>query len=1154
MSSIHAGSIASFNEKYKKVSTELEAVSSAFQNAIRDAQTNIDTTAQIGDSLNALVQEFSTNSLSKLETDASFYPSSKRVAEFRLKNYQDDSDFVQPIMRKDVSLSYDIEKILQPTTTFGESTVEILENLNTCNSHIEKLVKTLSNLDIYISRINQKFLNECAVFKIPDPSSDTPQYGDSTLTLFVAYNSIRNLTSTSFQKAMDNYKKIFTSPAINNTSIYQPKRLHECGLNIDTGFSPSIANTFLVSNFNIVKKDIIEFEAKCILDDIVFIKTIKAHLVAVFSEVSSNISDVDENDIINELKNIFININQFFIADSSRVSSEPSEFEGCGKNKKNKSGKKNKIKCIPSPSKMHRLVSNVIPADTREYINFPKPPVSRACKRLRGGARKKSTTKSKKIKKEVLDEEDEFLIEPDDSNSDSNSDSDTDSNTQEKNVLPPYVDIKFLNKLFKPFAQILSMGARGYMAGIDFGFFSMGYDFEFMDDFKLPELQDFLTKIDSFSKFWPLLSDLFSKPEINTINKKCLIDECENIAKTTFVVIEAVRMSKLVGQTNVDGSECTLKKMIKENSSALFPMYFSSREAAVLSQYLSKFYNDPTLEMSSFSIDYIKDIFLLQPHIQILMLYIYGFFINYLFTKSDDEGTVDQLVNLTNLESVIMPSLEFLLARDTGLSFRDYTDTTSFKVDNIYRYILQNIISMSGGSYGSELDNDSRILIVSYILNTILDFIYRVATVNKTVSQFGHRSEQYVNLMKQHNRNEIQNIQDFEGFMGPYIRSAKLIENTMFIQLFNYNALSFENEALLNAKINIRNLASFCINTKTSTDIMTSACANYNAIIKNIFIFVFLAYRSKLGNVDTNEVIFGKGGCSCSGVEKPPAAELVIDYFNNNGKAKGLKEKKGLVFEENGDNKYSPDVKFLMEIPSLKGIIEYFKQVQHKDFYAVDSVKAIDAPFSAFSNDLSPQSRQHNSKVESDSSNEFFKIYAAYRIFEKGVSTLATQNKLVAMKYFEILNFVEDLKFFFLIENIALQHFYHCPYAYIFNEDVVMFAHLTRFMGKDSMNKLCSLYINITEFANALCDEKTYQDFFQKNNSLKRLREYIISFSYKPDSNGNIINPKYIHMFRPQPIARNCQHFYLGILCAFLAHSVHMSINSKNQVATKLLC
>ena len=338
--------------RYQNTANELATLMQGFTTVTAQSSALIEKSALLGDQISGISQDFSSSSMVRNDDDL-YNITPKKYPEFDIKMYTLQGNFIQPMMRKDVSFKHDLEKIFNSEITSAEGVREVLNRLEVCNSLLEKFAVFLHGLNVHISRIHAKFANDECFFKTPPntflisnfSTEQLAPYGGNVLSIFLAASAIRSISSMTFSKAMEAYNAMFPTPSA-PTSIaattppttsypYASRTLQTIfgGSDLANKISPTIANNIMIGNFNIVKKTVVEFETKIRIDDIVLIKNLK-NLIKKDIDINNpmpSATDISSDDLILELKQSFPNITEYFYTDIDLSFDDLTcEFTDCG--------------------------------------------------------------------------------------------------------------------------------------------------------------------------------------------------------------------------------------------------------------------------------------------------------------------------------------------------------------------------------------------------------------------------------------------------------------------------------------------------------------------------------------------------------------------------------------------------------------------------------------------------------------------------------------------------------------------------------------------------------------------------------------------------------------------------------------------------------
>jgi hypothetical protein len=373
-----------------------------------------------------------------------------------------------------------------------------------------------------------------------------------------------------------------------------------------------------------------------------------------------------------------------------------------------------------------------------------------------------------------------------------------------------------LDRLVQPFARIVSERGRFRLAPNDFRFLS--YDYDFSSDLSYDSLENFFSQIRDFGSLWPLVGKLFDDKMLKVFNSTLDI-MAPTFVKSLFFVKNCITLTQQIESNTLDSSTRSLRDLISQN---FFPTTLSFREGSFLAHYLSKLHNDPSLSMGSVAAECIYDTFLLQPHIQLLLLHSIGYLIRWM-----EEEISTNSRNYPELDPFIRDA--YLIFNKTPV----LSETTSSGNDPV-------------------ISNEAENLLVVFALVKILDFIFfmvKPLSQSKVINQTNNHDKRTMQGLKDFGRLEIKNVEEFDQVNRDLVSAAVVFQNNICVQL----PASIETNLLLNSKNQMRAIAALVLDKNPPIGFFSATNTPTHKVNSNMAYFLYKGNAKKVIKKDDDD-------------------------------------------------------------------------------------------------------------------------------------------------------------------------------------------------------------------------------------------------------------------------------------------------------------
>jgi hypothetical protein len=315
---------------------------------------------------------------------------------------------------------------------------------------------------------------------------------------------------------------------------------------------------------------------------------------------------------------------------------------------------------------------------------------------------------------------------------------------------------KIISDLFAPFGRLIN--------NEQFNIYTSDYKFFQTYNFEETTFAEFVDKISDFETYWSLIANIFEKDTLEIFNENFLNSMCYDLSKSVFIVANSIILkTELQNNKSEDFQSSQTLLSLMKNNPQLFPWPISIREIGFLASYFAQRNNDESLEICTIVYEFVYDSVLLAPHIQLTIMYFYGYFLKYLKHMSN--------LNSENLNS---------------------------QSQNIYLFCLKLLTNESNLNDVS-LTTEGEITLVIFILNKFMDFIFKSLKINKlceSQKNFSNSNPELDEELRSSGQFTIEKYQDFEESFISLIQVAKQTVNSICLHIFNYASVAHENSIL----------------------------------------------------------------------------------------------------------------------------------------------------------------------------------------------------------------------------------------------------------------------------------------------------------------------------------------------------------------------
>jgi hypothetical protein len=1091
--------LVTVKDKIKEISTKLNNLVDQTNNILNISS---DFGHRFVDSSDKLVNEYKLNNpninYDINDNDASF---SEKNLEFQINFNTITDEVLQPFISKDVSILYDFNLALASFTDLQsyENLVSITIKLNKNLTNL--LTLFVEKMDPYFTQYYIKFVNENCVFRqqnnilISEISiTSKPIYCPGFTWDILNILNVINQNCSNSKLFLENKKRYLTENKFQKTGNLYESFWQNLTLNK--------VNGYLNSYFSIISLESCKKYYRSLIDDLKYLKS----YINFMKNTENSLTYLHDDDILKEfeflstnLDNLYspeLEINQFSDIHVIPISQLKKEFDITS----GKTGQGESLKTI----NLNQPRSQINEDQMKDQKTNPRQPKGK------GGYKKQKLSPISLAEKNInYISQHPNMFDVTMRSQKSNNRHDIEHRKKHKELKPVNnkgeyiihssddpIDIethsKIISDLFSPFERLVN--------NENFNIFTSDYNYFQNYDFEEQTFSKFVEKISNFETYWNLIANVFNDDSIKFFNDNFLNSMCYDLTKSVFVTAHAIILKTELQNNKPNDPDYqtsyTLKNII-DNNPQLFPKAFSIRDVALISSYLAEYYNNNSLQMCSIANEHIPDSILLAPHIQMLIVYCYGYFIKYL----------KYMAQLNN---------EHTVTGDT----KSYE--SKFHCKNIYLFCLR-LLSNSSNITEFSLSNEGEVTLVIFILNKFMDFIYRSLKINRICTSqqtLTNLSPEIEQQLKSSGHFVIEDSDGFFKYLSDFIKLAKQKINSTCLHIFNYTSISHENSILFLSKFQLRYLAQLCLNKLTVYDLVKKPNVNFNNLNKNILIFLYSNFKEK--NAD-----------------KLPANEELITGDNL------------LSFGEHSSESV-PGLDVYNALPNLDSYIKYYKNLKHevgKDFlkfnldktnkYFIQTTQPYRTQFTQVPNlDISKYKLKIDTIEESGKENLFSSLYNI-ELTNNLLENLNNYSFVISTKISKLIETVFDQKSFLLIHYLALLNFHKYKTHYILNNldwaakgSDIQFS---TYLGGGLLDDSC-MYINIKILLKQLESNEKIVKFFETNTYLKNFK-FFLQKTFSTTFEITCVD-YFLNILRPIQLTRNENNFYLGIFILYIWHII----------------
>lgn len=365
-------------------------------------------------------------------------------------------------------------------------------------------------------------------------------------------------------------------------------------------------------------------------------------------------------------------------------------------------------------------------------------------------------------------------------------------------------NVEFFDRLVSPFSRALNK----YSSNMTFSFFSDDYVFD-LDPSQSSTFADFLSNASTFEFVEQVIRLVFDKDQLNKYDT-VTFSFFEQLVQSLFIVIKSVEYA--------EQPEKSLSELMRLNHKDLFPCLFSFREAPFISQYLAYKQKDDSLKMSLASTLNILDMFLLQPHMQILLLYTFSAFKRYV--KQYNE----KAINRQNFQTINSASEE------TG---------TAYILKIIADFLENQSLSFTSTIYSYNINH----LLMMYIFVKLSDFIYQAISLKNIFkdNMTNFDNDKFSDQVKKFGYFRIENLDMLSKLLPEFTTAARIFESSIQCPIFG--SINVESNVLFNTHVQLTNLIHLVTNQTTLKTLVDQPCTSFKIVNKNIAFILYIAHK-----------------------------------------------------------------------------------------------------------------------------------------------------------------------------------------------------------------------------------------------------------------------------------------------------------------------
>lgn len=669
----------------------------------------------------------------------------------------------------------------------------------------------------------------------------------------------------------------------------------------------------------------------------------------------------------------------------------------------------------------------------------------------------------------------------------------------------------------------------------------------------------FVTEIKYSHHLYSLLGLLFDEKTVQYMDTNYLTHLFQDMAKCVVICGYATNLSKNIGENdNIDFNECTLKEFLIDNSKELFPVNLTIRETPILSNYYGNVYKKPQFKLPSLAKFWIQDSILLSTHMSCLMLFIYFRFLEFLISVGTNNSQIFSLFDdSTSFENIVLDNKNYNISEiniEQTVTMNNGGIRKLKKINNLYLLAYKYLTGNTSVTEGEILEDGDRMELCTMVLCKILDYLYRSLKLTskcfkemKSMSSTSFNQSFLSELQEAGQVYEIKSIIMFEQYLVDIVVAMNMRIQSIIPFIFNRLEESHDSNMLIIGPEFLLTMA-LVINNKITIQDAVQNRTNFYNLTRNM-LYVFYKTFTDLFSVEDPQ-FDAPSNCtdglsySGKGYDDDDTSEYETDILGGANKHKRkLKIEK---LRENCDFA-KPKNSMYNYIPSIDDYMLYYKKLSNQigsDIAKFDLEKFQACPqFDSLPFEISMNTFDNKNELEKKDYDDEKSIKSYFEL----ITTLSNINNNLELfnntlfKIGNILSAIVDTMsnnyYFYLLENVAIQHFYKRPVYYLFN-DINSFEISNTKLNLEHLFLIGfeygAPYINTEKLVYCIKNETDVIDFFNKKKYLQSLRLFILK-RFSSITNDN----KYFFIFKPIHLSKLCPNFYLGILIVYLWHCIY---------------
>jgi hypothetical protein len=632
------------------------------------------------------------------------------------------------------------------------------------------------------------------------------------------------------------------------------------------------------------------------------------------------------------------------------------------------------------------------------------------------------------------------------------------------------------------------------------------------------------------------------------------------MAKCVVICGHAAHLTSNIGDGDyIDNNQSTLKEYLLDNSEVLFPVNLTIRETPILSNYYGTVFRKPEFKLPSIAKSWIQDSILLSTHMSCLMLFIYFRFLEFLISVGTSNPQIISLFDeSSSFENIVLDTTKNINISenivDQTIQMNNGIIRKVNKINNLYLLAYKYLTSNNSVVEGELLDDGSRIDLCIMVMCKILDFLYRSLKLTSTcfkemknMSSTSASESLFTNIQESGQVYEITSIDMFEQYLVDIVVAMNLRIQSVVPIIFSRLEESHESNMLVIGPEFLFTMA-LIVNNKITIQEAVQTRSNFYNLTRNMLYVFYKTYvdlfpvedpqldapsncTDQLSTSYSNREYFGTG-----------------DRGDNNDCMVGGSDKRKRKIEKLKENCEfnKPKNSMYNYIPSIDDYMLYYKKLSNQigsDISKFDLEKFQACP--TFSNlpfefnvvNVSNQKIwENNDDPDEKSIKSYFELISTLDSINNNLEIFNNSLFKIGHLLSAILETMSDNYYFYLLENVALQHFYKRPVFYLFNDNdnvelgsVMLKLDYLNHIGFDQGEP----YIDVEKLIEEIKTKDIVINFFNQKKYLHTLRLFILKrFTSLSDN-------KYFFIFKPIYLSKICPNFYLGILVVYLWHCIY---------------